>query len=565
MRYFVFIFIFFLLSCSAEKQSELVIYGNNIYTLDNKNSKVEAIYIKNGIIEMIGTKESIAETVVNSNTKILNVGNACVIPGIIEGHGHFSGMGYGLQNLNFLESKSWQEIVSQVKEKVGKAEKGEWIYGRGWHQDKWDRAPNTSEGTYPTHESLSEISPDNPTILYHASGHSLFANKKAMEIAGISAETPDPGGGHIVRDQQGNAIGVFEERAMNSIRKAYDDYLSTLSEEELMTRWDESMDLAMEECVSNGITSFQDAGSKFYELDRYKKMAESGKLRMRLWAMLRHSSDEMEGKVKDYRTINAGDGFFTCRAIKTELDGALGSYGAWLLEPYEDKANFTGQNTTSTEEVQRIALLARNNNMQLCVHAIGDRANNETLKIIYNTVRKEEDRRWRIEHAQHVHPDDIEMFQLTGTIASFQAIHCTSDAPFVVDRLGEERAREGAYSWRKFIDAGIHIVNGTDVPVEDISPIDNFYAAVTRKRPDNKIPFFPEQSMTRLEALKSMTIDAAYAAFEENEKGSIEVGKYGDLTILDTDLLKCNELSILDTKVLYTIVGGKIEFKRDEQ
>jgi len=534
------------LSCKTEQVSEMIIYGSNIYTIDDKNTKVEGIYIKDGLIQETGSKEDISKHE-TENTEIINAKNAFVIPGLIEGHGHFSGLGNMLQNLDFLQSKSWQDIVAQVKASAETSEEGEWIYGRGWHQDKWNQAPNHSLGTYPKHTDLSQISPNNPVILIHASGHSLFANAKAMEIAGITKETPDVGGGHIVRDENGEAIGVFEERAMGPIRKAYQDYLAKRSPKEIESSWEKSMELAMQECLSNGITSFQDAGAKFHELDRYQEMANSGSFKIRLWTMVRHSSDEMASKLSSYKTVDSGNGFYTCNAIKTELDGALGSYGAWLLEPYDDKANFTGQNTTSTEEVQAIALLAKQHDMQLCVHSIGDRANRETLHIFYNTIRGSEDRRWRIEHAQHVDPADLDRFLSTGTIASIQAIHCTSDAPFVIDRLGEKRAREGAYPWRSFIDFGIPIVNGTDVPVEDINPMENYYASITRKRSDNYMEFFPEQAMTRLEALRSMTIDAAYAAFQENEKGSIETGKYADITILDTNLLSCSESQILNT------------------
>ncbi len=561
MRLIPLLLVLIFVSCKEERLSEMIIYGSNIYTVDDQNSKVAGIYIRDGLIEATGTKDEISNYE-KEGVEILNVGNAFVIPGLIEGHGHFSGMGNMLQNLDFLQSKSWQDIVKQVEGSVAKSETGEWIYGRGWHQDKWNKAPDHNFNTYPKHTDLSEISPDNPVILIHASGHSLFANAKAMEIAGITQETPDVGGGHIVRDENGEAIGVFEERAMGPIRKAYQEFLDKRSQQEIDAAWNKSMELAMQECLENGITSFQDAGAKFHELKRYRQMAEDGEFKIRLWTMVRHSSQEMEGKLAQYKVIDAGDGFYTCNAIKTELDGALGSYGAWLLEPYNDKPNFTGQNTTSTEEVQSIALLARNNDMQLCVHSIGDRANRETLHIFYNTVRAEEDRRWRIEHAQHLDPADFDRFLESGTIASIQAIHCTSDAPFVIDRLGEKRAREGAYPWRSLIDHGIPIVNGTDVPVEDINPMENYYASVTRKRSDTYMEFFPEQAMTRLEALRSMTIDAAFAGFQEDKKGSLEKGKYADITILDRNLLECSNSEILKTQVLYTIVDGDIAYKK---
>ena len=549
-------------SCGSDKQSaDLIIVGKNIQTVNASNEKVQAVAVKDGIIQAVGDSTAIASWM-GKETRKINIADGLVLPGLIEAHGHFSNLGKGKQNLNFLRSNSWEEIVSMVAKKTEKVQPGEWIYGRGWHQDKWDSQPENSVGTYPTHNSLSDISPDNPTILFHASGHSLFANKKAMELAGISSETPDPSGGHIIRDASGNAIGVFEERAMKSIQSAYQEYLDKLPPEELDRKWHEGIELATQECLEKGLTSFQDAGSHFYEIENYKSLANEGKLGIRLWAMLRHSSEEMKDVAGDYKMIGEGNNFFTCRAIKTEVDGALGAYGAWLLKPYDDKPGFVGQNTTEISEVEAIADIAIANDMQLCVHAIGDKANQDVLNIIERKVSST-DHRWRIEHAQHLHPDDIPRFARTGTIASMQAIHCTSDSPFVVTRLGEERARVGAYPWRSLLDSGAKVINGTDTPVEDVDPLASYYASVTRKRPDHAIAFFPEQAMTRMEALRSYTIDAAYGAFEDHIKGSIEVGKLADFTILDKDILKCEDREILDTKVLYTIIDGKIKYKAD--
>jgi len=298
------------------------------------------------------------------------------------------------------------------------------------------------------------------------------------------------------------------------------------------------------------------------EIDRYTRLAKEGKLDLRLWAMLRHSFKEMRGNLGGFPILNTGNHFFTCKAIKTEVDGALGSYGAWLLKPYNDKPEFHGQNTTTIDEVTNIAVLAENHNMQLCVHAIGDRANREVIDIFENIFKnnaEKKDRRWRIEHAQHLHPEDIPRFKSLGIIASMQGIHCTSDAPFVVDRLGEQRAREGAYPWRSLLDNGVLIANGTDAPVEDVDPIESFYASVTRKRVDTGFEFFAEQKMTRQEGLYSYTLGNAFAAFEENEKGSLEVGKLADVVVLSQDLLNCKDEDIMKTKVVYTIVGGEIK------
>ena len=540
----------------------MILINGNITTMNEAMPTAEAIAIKDGRILEIGTTTDI-EVLVDETTKIIDLKGNFAMPGFIEGHGHFSGLGKLLMNLNFLKSKNWDEIVAMVAEKVKTAKPGEWIEGRGWHQEKWNQALENSVHGYPFHDKLSAVSPDNPVLLRHASGHGVFANKKAMEIAGITKETRSPLGGEIVRDGSGEAIGMFEERAMKIVYDAYQDYLDKISGDELEDNWYKGIELAEEECLKKGITSFQDAGSSYKEIERYKKLAEEGKLDLRLWVMLRHSYKEMNGNLDDFPIIDAGNHFFTSKAIKTEVDGALGSYGAWLLKPYNDKQHFVGQNTTTIEEVKNIAQLAEDHDLQLCVHAIGDRANREVINIfeeIFTNDTTKTDRRWRIEHAQHLHPDDIPRFKTYGIIASMQGIHCTSDAPFVVNRLGTQRAKEGAYPWRSLLDNGVLIANGTDAPVEDVDPIESFYASVTRKRVDTGFEFFVEQKMTRQEGLYSYTLGNAFAGFEEKNKGSLEKGKLADIVVLSEDLLKCKDEDIMKTKVLYTIVDGEIKF-----
>ena len=568
MNYHGFFFLFavislvLLQSCqpSDSQSPDLIITNASIYTASE--SKGSAVAVADGKIIAIGDDATILSTK-GDNTKHLDANGRFLMPGFIEGHGHFSGLGTTLQNLFFLSDTTWTQAINKVKEKAGELEDGEWIYGRGWHQEKWVEAPEASFGGYPTHEELSAISPNNPVLLTHASGHSLFANQKAMEAAGINIETADPKGGKIIRDGSGQAIGVFEERAMNPILEAYNAYKNELNEDEQTKLWYAAIDLAQNQCLEHGVTSFQDAGAKFWEHERYNGMAEKGDLDIRLWSMVRHSSVEMDGKVGQYRKIGVGDNHYTCRAIKTEVDGALGAHGAWLIEPYEDKPGFYGQNTTDIDEVEKIAAIADRNNMQLCVHAIGDRANKEMLDIIESYNDSTNNKRWRIEHAQHLHPGDIMRFKSTGAIASMQAIHCTSDAPFVVKRLGQLRAKIGAYAWKALLNEGVKIVNGTDVPVEEIDPIENFYATVTRTRVDNGMRFFVEQKMNREQALRSYTIDAAYGAFEEDIKGSIDVGKLADFVLLSNNLLTCTDIDILDTEVLATIVGGQIKYKSE--
>jgi len=560
-RIYYLIAITLLIQCKTEEKLDLVILSDSIYTASEDTTKVEAIGVIADKIVFIGTEaEMIGRK--DDNTKIIDATGQFVMPGFIEGHGHFSGMGSSLQNLNFLKDTSWNAILDKIEKKAATLKDGQWIYGRGWHQEKWTELPNENHGAYPMHYSLSELSPDNPAILIHASGHSLIANESAMKKAGISIESSNPKGGEIVRNDNGDIVGVFEERAMTPIKEAFNSYLDNLDAESQKKIWYEAIELAQKECLENGITSFQDAGSLFLELDRYEALAQDGKLDIRLWAMMRDSLNKIPKPVSEYRKVNIGNGHYTCRAIKSEIDGALGAHGAWLIEPYADKPDFYGQNTTEISTVESIAKVAYNNNMQLCVHAIGDRANKETLDII-ESYSKQSDKnlRWRVEHAQHLSPNDIQRFKSTGAIASMQGVHCTSDAPFVQRRLGLLRSKIGAYAWKALLNQSVTIVNGTDVPVEDINPIDNFYASVTRKRLDNGMEFFVENRMSRDQALKSYTIDAAFGAFEDDIKGSIEIGKYADITILDKNLITCDDLDIPDTKVVFTIVGGEILYE----
>jgi predicted amidohydrolase YtcJ len=557
-----FFLVFFLMSCKDDT-ADMIIKNANIYAVDTTYTNANAIAIKNGLIVHIGS-EAEMESYAGEQTEMIDAGGNFVMPGFIEGHGHYSGLGYSLINLNFLTSKSWEEIVSAVGKKAKESKPGEWIIGRGWHQEKWDSIPKQNMYNYPYHYTLSEVSPDNPVLLYHASGHSVYANQKAMELAGVNKETPNPVGGEIVRNDQGEAIGVFEERAMGILGSKFGEYQASLDQAKLDSIWYQAVFAAEAECLKKGVTSFQDAGSRFDELEKYEKLAKDGKMKVRLWAMARHPAKVLDGKVANYKRVNVGNNFYTCNAIKSEVDGALGAFGAWLLESYSDKPGFKGQNTTDIYDVKKIADMAMASDMQFCVHAIGDRANRVVLDIYEGVMGQNPDKkdlRWRIEHAQHLNPSDIPRFRKNGIIASMQGIHCTSDAPFVVKRLGTERAKNGAYPWRSLLDNGVVIANGTDAPVEDVDPIKSFYASVTRKREDSGLVFFAEQSMSRKEAIYSYTLGNAFAAFEEKFKGSLRTGKVADIVILSHDLVKCTDDDILKTKTLYTITDGKVRHK----
>lgn len=566
-RAFLFTFLlstFLLLAaaCTApEPDADLVLRNGRIVTVDPQRPEVEALAIQGDLIVAAGSLSEV-EARIGPQTQILDLDGALAIPGFIEGHGHFMGIGQAKRQLDLNQAESWQEIVEMVREAVLAVQPGEWILGRGWHQEKWRPSREPLIQGLPYHDSLSRASPDNPVLLTHASGHASFANLKAMELAGITEETPDPPGGTIVRDDEGRAIGAFRETAQDLLRQTLARDQSLQTSEQRRQAMKEIVQLSTDECLANGITSFQDAGSSFETIDFLKELADNGELGVRLYVMIRESNQRLAEKLADYRKIGFADDFLTVRAVKLSIDGALGSHGAWLLEPYSDLPESVGHNTVDLETAREAALLCIKNGFQLCVHAIGDRANRETLDLfeaVFNEHSDGSDLRWRIEHAQHLQRDDIGRFAGMRVIASMQGIHATSDGPWVEARLGVDRAREGAYVWRSLAESGTLIVNGTDAPVEDVSPIGSFYASVTRRMADGR-EFYPEQRMSRELALRTYTLNAAYATFEEHIKGSLEAGKLADIVVLDRDILTVPEDEILETKVLYTILGGKVVY-----
>jgi len=551
---------------AQERPADLVIRNGKILTMDANRPLAQALAARGDVILAVGTDEEI-QPYVGPTTTVINLNRKLAIPGLIDAHGHFMGIGQAKMNLDLTKVKNWDEIVAMVTEAVKKAKPGQWILGRGWHQDKWDRKPNPNVEGFPTHESLSKASPDNPVMLTHASGHAGFVNVKAMELSGITKSTPNPSGGEILKDKEGNLTGLLRETAQGLVSRAIAKARATMTPEELGAQARKQATLAAEDCLKKGVTTFEDAGSSFSTIDLFKKMVEEGKMGIRLWVMVREGNDQLKDKLARYKIINFGDKHLTVRAIKRAMDGALGSRGAWLLEPYSDLPTSTGLNTTSVQDITETAKIAMEHGFQLCVHAIGDRANRETLDIYESIFRAnpgKRDLRWRIEHAQHLHPNDIPRFGQLGVIAAMQGIHCTSDAPYVIARLGAKRAEEGAYVWQKLMKSGAVIANGTDAPVEDVDPIASFYASVSRKLKDGS-RFYPDQRMSREEALKSYTLNAAYAAFEEDIKGSLTPGKLADITVLSKDIMTIPEDEIPSAEVLYTIVGGKVMYEKDER
>jgi predicted amidohydrolase YtcJ len=541
----------------AQETADLVLRNGKIVTVDDARPEAEALASRGENIIAVGSNAEI-QRFIGKSTRVIDLGGKLAIPGFIEGHGHFMGIGNSKMVLDVMKVKSWDEIVAKVAEAAKKARPGEWIFGRGWHQEKWNPKPNPNVEGFPTHDSLSKVSPDNPVVLTHASGHASFANAKAMELSGIHSGTPNPPGGEILRDSKGSPIGVFRETAQGLIRRPAGG--GTSGEEDARRQ----IELAVQECLSKGVTSFQDAGSSFAAIDLFKRVVDEGKLGLRLWVMVREGNARLAESLAKYRMVDYGGKRLTVRAIKRSIDGALGPRGAWLLEPYADLPGSTGLNTTPVAEIAETARLAMQHGYQLCVHAIGDRANRETLDIYESVFRAnpgKSDLRWRVEHAQHLHPADIARFGRLGVIASMQGVHCTSDAPYVIARLGKKRAEEGAYVWRSLLRSNAMVINGTDAPVEDVDPIASFYSTVTRKLENGSV-FFGGQKMSRAEALRSYTLDAAYAGFEEGAKGSLQPGKLADIVVLSKDIMTIPEDQIPSARVLYTIVGGRIAYQR---
>jgi len=538
--------------------AEFVILNGKIVTLDTP-AEVQALAARGGRIVALGSNADI-KRLAGQTTEVIDANGQLVIPGFIEGHGHFTGVGQAQLQLNLRKAASWDEIVAMVADAAKNAKPGQWIYGRGWHQEKWKSVPEPNVEGFPTHESLSRVSPDNPVLLTHASGHASFANAKAMQLSDVDGATPNPPGGDVLKDASGKPTGMFRETASRLIRAGAGEPDPTPAE--AVARARRVLELASAEVVSKGITSFQDAGSSLSDVDLMKKMIDEGRMSNRLWVMLRVSNEALAANLAKYKTIDYGGGYLTVRAIKKAIDGALGPRGAWLLEPYADKPGDTGRNTTPVSEIAETAKLALEHGYQLCVHAIGDRANRETLNIFEEAFKGRDGRslRWRVEHAQHLNAADVPRFGKLGVIASMQGVHCTSDAPYVLARLGPKRAEEGAYVWQKLMQSGALVTNGTDAPVEDVSPIASYYSTVSRKLSDGSV-FYPDQRMSRLEALKSYTINPAFAAFEEESKGTLKVGKYADLVVLSKDILTVAESEIPATEVRYTIVGGKVKYR----
>lgn len=543
---------------------DLVLVGGTVITVDEGTADGEAVAVRDGRVVAVGGSDEI-RGLAGSGTEVVELDGRVVLPGFIEGHGHFLGLGNAKMILDLSRTTTFQQIVDMVAEAAATAEPGTWILGRGWHQERWDPAPAVTYEGVATHQDLSAVSPDNPVLLTHASGHGSFVNARAMELAGIDRNTPNPTGGTIVKDAEGNPTGFLRQAAQGLVSRARAQAEESMTEEERRARFVRQVELAGEEALRYGITSFHDMGATFEEIEGLRMLADEGRLPVRLHVAVRgESNEEMDQRLPEYRLVGHGNHFLTVRAIKRSIDGALGTHGAWMLEPYADLPTTSGLPQLTPENLRGTAEVAYRHGFQLNTHAIGDRGNREALDV-YEAVMGEDpagqDLRWRIEHAQNLHPDEVPRFARMGVTASMQGIHATSDGPWVPQRLGMERARQRAYVWRSLLDAGALICNGTDVPVEPISAVASYTASVTRMMANGE-RFFPEQSMSRMEALRSYTINCAQAVFEEEQLGSITPGKLADLVVVDRNPLTVSEEELRDTQVEMTIVGGDIRYRR---
>jgi predicted amidohydrolase YtcJ len=549
-------------SAPAVDPATMVLRGGKVVTVDPATPEAQAVAIAGDRIVAVGTDQDIAKYV-GPGTEVIDLAGRTAVPGFIESHGHFTGLGQSKMTLDLMDATSWEQIVTMVGDAAKRAKPGDWIQGRGWHQEKWTSRPEPNVEGFPLHDALSKASPDNPVILTHASGHASFVNARAMALAGLTATTADPPGGEILKDKAGRPTGLLRETASGLVSAAFGTWRAAKTPEERTADARRQVELANQEALSKGVTSFQDAGVGFDTVDLYKQIAEEGKMGVRLWVMVRETPEVLRAKLPAYKIKDLANHHLTVGGIKLQMDGALGSRGAWLLAPYADLPTSTGLNTTPIPVVEETARIAMEHGVQLCVHAIGDRANRETLNVFeaaFKANPAKQDLRWRIEHAQHLDAADIPRFGQLGVIAAMQGIHCTSDAPYVLERLGQARAEAGAYVWQKLAATGAVISNGTDTPVERVDPIASYHATVSRTLKNGSV-FFGDQKLSRADALKTYTLNGAYAAFEESVKGSITPGKLADVTVLSKDILTIPEAEIPSTEVVYTIVGGKVLYR----
>ena len=540
-----------ILSAQA-RPPDLILHNARIYTVDSRNSVAAAVAIAGDRIIRVG-KDADVLALKAPSTRVLDLRGATIVPGFHDAHGHVVGLGASLQDVDLRGTSSYEEVVGRVRRRLASARPGEWIIGRGWDQNDW------AEQVFPAHDLLSAATPDNPVYLTRVDGHAGLANRTAMEIAGLPSSATDPAGGRIMRAPDGQPSGVLIDGAQALVTSK----IPRVGRQQL----EDQIQLADRELRRVGITTVVDAGADAETVNAYTRLVDAGTIKTRLYVMLRGSLPELTPFFARGPVDDAANHRLAVRAVKIYADGALGSRGAALLEPYADEPATTGLLTTPPDEVYAQTLAAAKAGFQVGIHAIGDRANREAMDI-FERVEREVPRaralRMRIEHAQILDAAEIPRFAKLGVIASMQPTHATSDMPWAATRIGDARVEEGAYAWRALLEAGAVIASGSDFPVEDANPLLGFYAAITRQDATGKPAggWTARQRMTREEALASFTRQAAFAAHAETLTGSIEAGKLADLVVLSRDIMRVPPQEILTTMVQTTIVGGEMVYQR---
>jgi len=526
-------------------RADLIVVNARIYTVDNARPMASAMAVRNERVVFVGS-DAEARTLAGAATRVLDVQGRTVIPGMVDAHAHLLGLATSLRNVHLAGASSYDEVIRRVVERTRTMKPGEWVEGRGWDQNLWP------DKNFPTHEALSRTTPANPVVLTRIDGHALLANAMAMRLAGVTAATKDPAGGKILRLPNGDPSGVFVDNAKSLI----DDRVPSASE----TTVRDATVAAIAETNRWGLTGIHDAGEPRRAIEMLESLARAGRLNIRNYVMVSDNDKDIAYYTSRGPQSGLYNGRIWIRAIKTYADGALGSRGAALLAPYADDPGNTGLLLTPPAHLEKIAEIGLRSRFQVNTHAIGDRGNRIALDAFETALKAvpTADHRFRIEHAQVISPEDMPRFARLGVIPSMQASHQTSDMRWAEVRVGPQRIR-GAYAWRSLLNTGVVIPDGSDFPVEEVNPLISFHSAVTRQDATNWPPggWYPEQVMTREEALRAMTIWPAYAAFQEKDLGSLSPGKYADFVVLDRDIMQVPATEILRTRVISTYLGGK--------
>jgi predicted amidohydrolase YtcJ len=535
---------------SATAPADLIVTGARIYTVDPARPVAQALAVREGRLVLVGGAAE-AAALRGPNTRLLDLPGRTILPGLVDAHAHLMGLGAALRIVDLTGTRSLDEIIARVAARAREVRPGEWILGRGWNQNEW------ADTRFPSNTELSRAVPDNPVVLGRVDGHALLANARAIALAHVTAQTPDPDGGRIIRNADRSPSGVFVDAAQGLIRRA----VPPGSREEQRA----AALAAIAEANRWGLTGLHDAGEDQQTIALYEELARAGQYNLRNYVMVSGDSADIAAAFARGPQSALDDGRLWIRSIKLYADGALGSRGAALLEDYSDEPGNRGLVQQSEEAIERIAEAALRHGFQVNTHSIGDRGNRNTLDAYEAALRAvpTADHRFRVEHAQVLHRHDIPRFARLGVIPSMQTSHQTSDAAMAMNRIGFTRV-QGAYAWRSLLNTGVVIPNGTDAPVEPINPLIGFHAAITRQDASGWPAggWFPEERMTRDEALKSMTIWPAYAAFMEDVSGSLTPGKYADFTVLDQDIMTAAPERILETHVVLTVLGGRTVYQR---